>query len=87
MWKKKGFLYYLDVYKRQDAIIQKAFREYIPDTTKIIIAQRISSVQHADQIVVMNEGKIEATGTHENLLETCSIYREVFESQQKGENN
>ena len=72
---------------RTDALIQKALREYIPDTTKIIIAQRVSSVQNADQIVVMDDGKIAAVGTHEALLATCSIYREVFESQQKGESN
>ncbi len=69
---------------RTDAAIQKSLAEYIPETTKIIIAQRISSVQHADQIVVLDDGKINAVGKHEQLLETCSIYREVYESQQKG---
>ena len=69
---------------RTDALIQQAFAEYIPDTTKIIIAQRVSSVQHADQILVMDDGKISAVGTHEQLLNTSDIYREVYESQQKG---
>lgn len=69
-----------------DAIIQKSFREYIPDTTKIIIAQRISSVQNADKIIVLDEGKIVAMGKHDELVETCPIYREVFQSQQKGGN-
>lgn len=70
---------------RTDALIQKAFEEYIPDTTKIIIAQRVSSVQHADQIFVMDDGKIVASGTHDQLLKSSDIYREVYESQQKGE--
>ncbi len=69
---------------RTDALIQQAFAEYIPDTTKIIIAQRVSSVQHADQILVMDDGRISAVGTHEQLLKTSDIYREVYESQQKG---
>ena len=70
---------------KTDASIQKSFAEFIPDTTKIIIAQRVSSVQHADFIVVMDEGKIVATGRHEELLKTCDIYREVYESQQEGD--
>ena len=70
---------------RTDALIQKAFSEYIPATTKIIIAQRVSSVQHADLILVMDEGRIVDTGIHEELLQSSSIYREVYESQQKGE--
>lgn len=70
---------------KTDASIQKSFAEFIPDTTKIIIAQRVSSVQHADLIVVMDEGKIVATGRHEELLKTCDIYREVYESQKKGD--
>ncbi len=69
---------------RTDALIQKSFSEYIPETTKIIIAQRISSVQSCDAIAVMESGKLAAVGTHETLLESCSIYREVYVSQQKG---
>jgi len=67
-----------------DAKIRKAFREQIPGTTKIIIAQRISSVQDADRIIVMDDGRINGFGTHEELLETNAIYREVFESQTSG---
>jgi ATP-binding cassette subfamily B protein len=70
---------------KTDASIQKSFAEFIPDTTKIIIAQRVSSVQHADRIVVMDDGKIVATGRHEELLKTCDIYKEVYESQKKGD--
>ena len=70
---------------RTDALIQKALKEYLPETTKIIIAQRISSVQNADKIIVLDDGKINAAGTHDELLKTCDIYREVFASQQKGE--
>lgn len=69
---------------KTDAFIQKSFAKYIPDTTKIIIAQRVSSVQHADQIVVLDDGKIIAAGKHEELLKACDIYREVYESQKKG---
>lgn len=67
-----------------DALIQKAFKEYIPETTKIIIAQRISSVMHADKIIVLNDGKIVAVGNHDELLKTSEIYRDVYKSQQKG---
>ena len=67
-----------------DAIIRRAFREEIPNTTKLIIAQRISSVQDADRIIVMEEGRINGFGTHEELLETNEIYREVYESQTQG---
>jgi len=67
-----------------DAKIQRAFRSELSDITVIIIAQRISSIQHADRIIVMNEGKIEATGNHEELIVNSPIYREIYESQQKG---
>lgn len=67
-----------------DARIQKGFSEYIPGITKLIIAQRISSVQHADQIIVIDNGRIDAVGTHEELLSCNRIYREVYESQKKG---
>ena len=69
---------------KTDALIRQAFREEIPNTTKIIIAQRISSVMDADQIIVMDNGLINACGTHEELLANNEIYREVYESQQKG---
>ena len=69
---------------RTDAQIQQALSAYIPETTKIIIAQRISSVQNADRIVVLDDGRIDAVGCHDELLRTCEIYREVYESQQKG---
>lgn len=69
---------------RTDALIQQGLKEYIPTTTKIIIAQRVSSLAHADQIVVLDDGRVNATGTHDELLKTCDIYRDVYESQQKG---
>ena len=72
---------------KTDAMIRKAFREEIPDTTKIIIAQRVSSVQDADKIIVLNNGGIDAVGTHDELLKTNDIYREVYESQMKGADN
>ena len=68
---------------KTDQLIRQAFRKDIPDTTKIIIAQRVSSVQDADQIIVLNDGKIYAVGTHDELIQTCDIYREVYESQNK----
>ena len=69
---------------KTDALIRKAFREKIPNTTKIIIAQRISSIEDADKIIVLNEGKIDGIGTSEELLKTNNIYKEVYESQMKG---
>lgn len=69
---------------KTDALIRKAFAEEIPDTTKIIIAQRVSSVMEADKIIILDAGKIVAMGTHEELLETSEIYRETYESQMKG---
>ncbi len=72
---------------KTDSIIQKSFAQYIPETTKIIIAQRVSSVQHADQIVVLDDGKVVAVGKHDQLIKTCDIYREVYQSQQKGDSD
>ena len=69
---------------KTDAFIRKAFKEEIPDTTKIIIAQRISSVQEADKILVLNEGKIVGIGNHDELMTSCDIYRDVYVSQVKG---
>ena len=68
-----------------DALIQKALSQYMPQTTKLVIAQRISSVQNADRIIVMDDGCINAIGKHDELLKSCEIYREVYESQQKGD--
>lgn len=68
---------------KTDALIRKALSEEIPDTTKIIIAQRVSSVQEADQIFIMDSGRIIEAGTHETLLQTSDIYREIYEQQQK----
>ena len=69
---------------KTDALIRKAFKEFIPETTKIIIAQRISSVQEADKIVVLDGGKINGFGTHDELMKSNEIYREVYFSQNKG---
>lgn len=69
---------------KTDAIIRDGFKKFIPETTKIIIAQRVSSVQDADQIIIMNNGSIEAIGTHEELLASNPIYQEVYYSQNKG---
>ena len=69
---------------KTDAMIRRAFREEIPGTTKIIIAQRISSVEDADRIIVLDGGKIHGIGTHDELLANNEIYREVYESQVKG---
>lgn len=69
---------------KTDSLIRSAFNEKIPNTTKIIIAQRISSVQDADKIIVMDNGKIQAIGKHEDLLETNDIYKEIYTSQMKG---
>ena len=69
---------------KTDALIRKAFAEDIPNTTKIIIAQRISSVEHANKIIVLDDGKIDGIGTHKELLENNEIYKEVYYSQQKG---
>ena len=69
---------------RTDAMIRQAFREFIPETTKLIIAQRISSVQDADMIIMMENGMVAAVGTHDELMKTSAIYQEVYHSQQKG---
>jgi ATP-binding cassette subfamily B protein len=70
---------------RTDAMIRQAFAEEIPDTTKLIIAQRVASVQFADRIILLENGQIVAAGDHETLLKTSPIYREVYESQTKGD--
>ena len=69
---------------RTDALIRAGFRSYIPETTKIIIAQRVASVQDADMILVMDNGRISSSGTHESLLKTSEIYREIYEQQTRG---
>ena len=69
---------------KTDAMIRKGFREYLPETTKIIIAQRIASVQDADMIIVMDGGKIVSTGTHEELMKSSPIYRETYQQQTNG---
>ncbi|MBR2323418.1 MAG: ABC transporter ATP-binding protein, partial [Clostridia bacterium] len=67
-----------------DAKIRASFAKYLPDTTKIIIAQRISSIENADRIIVLDEGEISAFGTHEELINTSPIYREIYDSQVEG---
>ena len=67
-----------------DAKIRQAFRQDLPGTTKLIVAQRVTSVMDADLILVMYDGAVAAQGTHEELMKTCEIYREVYESQQEG---
>ena len=67
-----------------DAKIQRSFKEELSDVTTIIIGQRISSIQHADRILLMHEGKINALGTHDELINTSTIYKEIFESQERG---
>jgi ATP-binding cassette subfamily B protein len=69
---------------RTDALIRQAFREEIPNTTKLIIAQRVASVQDADMIIILDNGQVVSTGTHQELLQTSPIYQEVYYSQQKG---
>ncbi|MCR5782939.1 MAG: ABC transporter ATP-binding protein, partial [Clostridia bacterium] len=69
---------------RTEASLYEALKEQDPDSTKIIIAQRIASVRRADRIVVLDNGRIAATGTHEELMESSEIYRDIFRSQQKG---
>ena len=69
---------------KTDALIREGFKRYIPETTKIIIAQRVASVQDADLILVMDNGRIAAKGRHEQLLESCEIYREIYEQQTRG---
>jgi ATP-binding cassette subfamily B protein len=69
---------------RTDAMIRKAFREEIPGTTKLIIAQRVASVQDADMIIILDNGQVVAVGNHEELMQTSTIYQEVYYSQQKG---
>lgn len=69
---------------KTDALIRRSFKEELPETTKIIIAQRVASVKDADKIVMMDDGKIAAVGNHDQLMETSDIYREIYESQNKG---
>ena len=77
-------LYTAPSFGSTDAKIRTAFAEYIPEVTKLIIAQRISSVEHADRIVVLNEGRVDGFDTHENLLQNNAIYQEIYETQMHG---
>ena len=70
---------------RTDALIRKSFREYIPTTTKLIISQRISSIEDADRIVIMDDGQINGIGTHEELLKTNEMYKSIYDTQKKGD--
>ena len=70
---------------RTDQLIRNSLREYLPETTKIIISQRISSLQDADRIFVMEDGRIDGVGTHEELLKSNAIYQEVWSTQKKGD--
>ena len=70
---------------KTDSLISRAFKEYIPNTTNIIIAQRISSIEDCDKIIVLDDGKIDAFSTHEDLVKNNAIYKEVYESQVKGD--
>ena len=68
---------------RTDALIRQGFREFIPETTKIIIAQRVASVQDADRIIMMEGGRITAIGSHDELMQTCKVYRETYLAQNR----
>lgn len=68
---------------RTDALIRKGFREFIPETTKIIIAQRIASVQDADRIILMEGGRISAIGSHDELMKSSAVYRDIYTSQNR----
>jgi ATP-binding cassette subfamily B multidrug efflux pump len=72
---------------KTDAKIENGFRSYLPHTTKIVIAQRITSVENCDSIIVMDDGKIVAQGKHEDLIKNCSIYADIYQSQQKGDSD
>ena len=72
---------------KTDALIRAGFKSYIPETTKIIIAQRVASVEDADLILIMQEGKIAAKGTHEELLSSNQMYREIYSQQTRGGND
>ena len=68
---------------RTDALIRQGFRKFIPETTKIIIAQRVASVQDANRIILLNNGAIEALGSHDELMQTSATYREIYTSQNR----